>query len=229
MAGTSIFLKNNDKDCKSSSVDKFLETVGASPKGRLGFIIDATASRGPTWDMARGLTGDLIREAGRLDMQLIFFRGGSEGLKECKASDWISDPTRFAQIMAKDECRAGYTQIARALACAKQKPKVGAVVLIGDACESAEDNLDRLCREAKQLETPVFAFQEGCDPTAEIAFREIARLSGGAYGCFDANSAKQLGELLKAVAIVAVGGAQALEGRQDEASRLLLGQMRRNG
>jgi hypothetical protein len=39
--------------------------------------------------------------------------------------------------------------------------------------------------------------------------------------------AKQLGELLKAVALLAVGGTAALEGRKDEASVLLLEQMRR--
>jgi hypothetical protein len=36
-----------------------------------------------------------------------------------------------------------------------------------------------------------------------------------------------LGELLKTVALFAVGGTTALEGRKDAASMLLLGQMRR--
>jgi hypothetical protein len=31
-------------------------------------------------------------------LQLVFFRGGSDSREECVASDWISDPTRFAQI-----------------------------------------------------------------------------------------------------------------------------------
>jgi hypothetical protein len=48
------------------------------------------------------------------------------------------------------------------------------------------------------------------------------------YGRFDAQSAKQLSDLIKAAAVVAKGGAQALENRQDNASRLLLGQMKRN-
>ena len=58
---------------------------------------------------------------------------------------------------------------------------------------------------------PVFLFQEGRDPKAERAFREIARLSRGAYCPFDAGSARQFRELLAAVAIYASGGRKALK------------------
>jgi hypothetical protein len=203
--------------------------------GKLIFALDSTASRGPTLDMSRGLTGEMIREAasvGRLDMQLVYFRGGSDGPKECRASEWTSDPIRFAQIMAKVECKAGYTQISRALTHARNetlRTKVGAVVLVGDACEVADDDLDRVsgvASELGKLKTPVFAFLEGRNPEAEIGFRKIAHVSGGAFGRFDACGVKQLGGLLRAAAAVAVGGVQALEGRKDQASALLLGQMK---
>jgi hypothetical protein len=186
--------------------------------------------------MARGLTGDMIREAasvGSLGLQLVYFRGGSDGPRECATTNWISDPIRLAGIMANVECRAGHTQISRVLSHTSRetlKAKVGALVLIGDACEPADDNLDRLCSEAAdlgKLKTPIFAFQEGRDATAESAFRKIASLSGGAYGRFDSGAAAQLGELLKAVALFAVGGTTVLEGRKDATSVLLLGQMRR--
>ena len=58
---------------------------------------------------------------------------------------------------------------------------------------------------------PVFVFHEGHEPVAERAFREIARLSGGAYCRFDASSAQQLRDLLSAVAVFAAGGRRALE------------------
>jgi len=163
MAEPSIFTRatdNNDKaQAGPSAVDKFLEkaTGRSQGVGRIVFAIDATASRGPTWDMARGLTGDMIREAtsvGRLELQLVFFRGGSDSREECVASDWISDPTRFAQIIAKVECRAGYTQITRALAHGRRettKDKVNAMVLIGDACEPVEDTMDSVSVEAAEL------------------------------------------------------------------------------
>ena len=206
--------------------------------GRLLFALDATASRGPTWDMAKGLTGNMIREAmsvGRLELQLVFFRGGGDTRQECVASDWIADPTRLVQTMAKVECRAGYTQIARTLVHAKRESigsRVDAVVLIGDACEPVEDPLDILIGEAaelRQLKTPVFAFLEGSNPEAEKGFRAIAKGSNGAFGRFNAGSAKQLGELLRAVSVFAAGGITALQKRTDPASTLLLKQMNAAG
>ena len=63
---------------------------------------------------------------------------------------------------------------------------------------------------------PVFLFQEGSDAKAERAFREIARLSRGAYCRFDAGSARQLRALLAAVAVYATGGRKALKDFSDE-------------
>ena len=47
-----------------------------------------------------------------------------------------------------------------------------------------EEKLDDLCALAGELAllgVKAFMFQEGEDPVAERAFREIARLTGGAY------------------------------------------------
>ena len=73
---------------------------------------------------------------------------------------------------------------------------------------------------------PVFMFQEGDDPSVKRTFRDIAASTGGAYAKFEAGAAKQLGELLKAVARFATGGIAALASQKDEASVLLLGQMK---
>jgi len=69
-------------------------------------------------------------------------------------------------------------------------------------------------------------FQEGNDPEAEHAFREIVRLTGGAYCRFDPGAARQLAELLRAVAVYAVGGLTALAARQDAGAIKLLSQLR---
>ncbi|MEL6289176.1 MAG: VWA domain-containing protein, partial [Pseudomonadota bacterium] len=61
------------------------------------------------------------------------------------------------------------------------------------------------------LGRPVFIFQEGRSRSVEAAYREIARLSGGAYSRFDAGSAAQLRALLSAVAVYASGGRRALQ------------------
>ena len=76
-----------------------------------------------------------------------------------------------------------------------------------------EEDIDTLCHKAGELgllNLPMFLFHEGGDPIAARAFREMARLSGGAYCPFDLASARQLRELLSAVAVYAAGGRQAL-------------------
>jgi len=72
-------------------------------------------------------------------------------------------------------------------------------------------------------------FQEGHDPVAEKAFREIARLTRGAYCRFDTGSAHELGELLRAAAVYAAGGVKALadlSARRNTGAQKLLAQMR---
>jgi hypothetical protein len=216
-----------------TELDAFLAEIRSeskvSPRGRLIFALDATASRRSTWDAAASLQADMFREAaaiGNLDLQLVYYRGENE----CKASRWLSDPGQLAQIMSRVECVAGETQIRKVLTHARKETAllhISALVFVGDAME---ENPDRLCSEARKLgqsKTPAFIFQEGRASDVERVFREIAHVSGGAYGRFDSRAAKQLGELLKAVALFAVGGTTALEGRKDAASMLLLGQMRR--
>jgi hypothetical protein len=89
------------------------------------------------------------------------------------------------------------------------------------------DNLANLAGELGLLGVPAFMFQEGHDTAAERAFREIARLTKGAYCRFDAGSADQLRELLRAVAAYAAGGRKALEGSARGRGQLLLEQLKR--
>ena len=78
------------------------------------------------------------------------------------------------------------------------------------------------------LKVPVFMFQEGHDADAEQAFREIARLTGGAWCRFDPGAAAQLRELLRAAAAYAAGGREALLrlSKTTSGAAKLLGQMK---
>jgi hypothetical protein len=199
-------------------------------RGRLIFALDATMSRQPTWDMACALQADMFREAasiGSLDIRLVYYRG----LTECRASGWISDSAQLARLMGKIDCRGGNTQIGKVLAEARREATasgVRAVVFVGDAMEEGVDDLCARAGELGMLKVPVFMFQEGHDSDAERAFREIARLTGGAWCRFDAGAAAQLRELLRAVAAYAAGGREALmrlSARESSAARLL-GQMK---
>jgi hypothetical protein len=211
---------------------KSLTTPTAAGRGRLVFAMDATMSREPTWDLALGLQAEMFRvvkDVGGLDVQLVYFRGAGE----CRASKWVSDPEALARLMTTVSCRGGHTQIYRVLAHVKAEAedrKINAVVFVGDAMEEAVDDLCAKAGELGLLGVPAFLFQEGPDPAVSKAFREIARLTGGATCQFDAGSARQLRELLSAVAVYAAGGRGALErlshARDGDGARRLLSQMK---
>ena len=219
-------------------IAEFIERVHAlgpasasDKRGRLIFALDATMSRQPTWDSACALQADMFREAaktGGLDIQLVYFRG----LGECRASGWVAGAEKLAGLMSAIDCRGGHTQIGKVLSHARQeygKQRVQAMVFVGDAMEEKIDDLCTAAGELGLLGVPVFMFQEGNDPVAENAYREIARLSRGAYCRFDTGAAHQLGELLRAVAAYAAGGLKALadlSARRSDGARKLLAQLR---
>jgi hypothetical protein len=187
-------------------------------------------SRQPTWDMACALQADMFREAaglGSLDIRLVYYRG----LNECRATGWISDSAQLANLMGKIDCRGGSTQIGKVLSEARREAitsGVRAVVFVGDAMEERVDDLCAKAGELGLLKVPVFMFQEGHDVTAEQAFKEIARLTGGAWCRFDPGAAAQLRELLRAAAAYAAGGRKALLqlSKTGSGAAKLLGQMK---
>src|SRR5262245_26928542 len=203
----------------------------ADGRGRLVFALDATMSRQPTWDMACTLQADMFREAasvGSLDIRLVYYRG----LDECRATSWISDSAQLARLMGKIDCQGGNTQIGKVLSETRREAVaagVRALVFVGDAME---ENVDELCARAGELgllKVPAFMFQEGHDPVAEQAFRELARLTRGAYCRFDPGAAHQLAELLRAAAAYAAGGMRALadlSARRQAGAIKLIEQMR---
>jgi hypothetical protein len=210
---------------------KALTPQTGAGRGRLIFAMDATMSRQPAWDMALAIQADMfkaVKTVGGLDIQLLYFRGAGE----CRASKWVGDPDALARLMTAVECHGGYTQIRKVLTHTRQeseKWKINAVVYVGDCMEEDADDLCGRAGELALLGVPMFLFQEGQDARAERTFREIARLTKGAWCRFDAGSATQLRELLTAVAVFATGGQRALEqleGPGQRGGRLLLGQMK---
>jgi len=209
----------------TDDVSAFLEKIASAPlikaageRGRLIFALDATASREPTWERACRIQGQMFAAAsasGGLEIQLCYYRGYAE----FDASPWLRQADDLVKRMTAVHCLGGYTQIAKLLRHAigeTRIKKVDAVVFVGDCIE---ENAGRLCELAGQLgilTVPVFVFQEGLDPVAEQTFRQITRLTRGAFCHFDAGSAQELRDLLSAVAVYASGGRRALEdfGRQ---------------
>lgn len=188
-------------------------------------------SRQPTWDKAVHIQGEMFETAadiGGLDMQVAFFRGQGEFRK----SPWLASGADLAKRMSRVECRGGLTQIERLLNHTLREAEEGgvdALVYVGDAME---ENADHLCARAGELGlrgVRGFFFQEGHDADVAAVYKEMARLSGGAYAAFDMNSAEQLRALLKAVATYAAGGHNALKAlhdKGDKAAQRLLPQMK---
>ncbi len=204
----------------SAQVEAFLNRVAAVPapaaaggRGRLIFAMDATASREPSWDQACQIQGEMFaatEDLGGLEIELVYYRG----FGEFRHTKWLTDSRSLVRQMTGVFCLGGHTQIRKVLRHAIDETKrkaVNAVVFVGDCMEEDVDLLCHLAGELGLLGVPVFIFHEGNEPIAARCFRQIARLTKGAYLSFDAASARQLRDLLGAVAVYAAGGRRALE------------------
>ncbi|MCL6414854.1 VWA domain-containing protein [Aestuariirhabdus sp. Z084] len=235
MGGRSKALKPHSS---STEIERFLQRSDSLPllssscRGRLIFALDATASREPTWDRASHIQSQMFantRALGELYVQLCYYRG----YHQFKGSRWMSDSKGLLEVMEGVRCLGGQTQIARVLQHALDESRnqpVQGLVFIGDCVEEPVDLLCDLAGQLKICGTPVFVFHEGHDVVASAAFRQIARISGGAYAPFNLNSASALESLLSAVAAFSIGGIPALEklaGQHCEQVKLIKQQLER--
>ncbi len=210
------------KKASRSEIDAFMRQVAATPppqvapgqRGRLLFAMDATASRQPSWDRASQIQGEMFSQTaalGGLEIQLAFYRG----FGEFKVSPWTTNSNDFLRRMSSVFCLAGETQIGKVLGHAVNEAKkdkaLNALVFVGDSLEEDIDALGAIAGELGLLGVPAFMFHEGTDPIAAFGFKQVAKLTGGAYCRFDAGSAQALRDLLSAVAVFAAGGRRALE------------------
>jgi hypothetical protein len=209
---------------------------GEPGRGRLIFALDATMSRQPTWDAAQQVQGQMFAAAaaacGGLDIQLVYFRG----FNECRASAFMRDGAGLGAAMATISVRGGQTQIGRVLRHIRAERQdssllgpLGAFVYIGDAMEEKADDLGRIAGELGLLGVKGFFFHEGGDAGAAACFKDLARLTGGAFATFDSRAPGRLAALLRAAAAFAAGGHKALRDRAeagDAEARLLLGQLK---
>ena len=225
------------------AVARFLADVAASnppattdtEPNRILFALDATASRAPTWDMAMNLHAELFQAAaddsadtgpGGLAVQLVYYRG----FEEFHASPWSSSPPDLLRRMTGVVCRGGLTQIQRVLAhslAEARAVRVKAAVFVGDACEEAHGQVIAAAGRLALFKVPFFVFQEGHDPRAARIFRDIARITGGAYAPFAPGSADQLRTLFGAVARYASRGRSGLREIEHRLARDMLTQLPR--
>ena len=225
------------RNSSQQEIGDFLRKVAAMPAkksfsnpGRLIFAMDATASREPTWDHACHIQGQMFEQTaalGGLTIQLCYYRGYGE----FSISPWLLGSNELLKRMTAVRCLGGYTQIEKVLRHTikeTRRQKVNALVFVGDCMEEQAERLFQLAGRLGIHAVPTFLFHEGHEPNAERAFRQIARLTRGAYCRFTTTSALQLKDLLSAVAVYAAGGHRALEkfgDRQGEAVKQLIHQV----
>ena len=217
-------------------VSRFLALARKTPPAQRGahgehdarilFAMDATASREPTWDMAMNLHAELFSAAagGGVAVQLAYYRG----FNEFHASPWSTSAAALLAQMTGVRCRGGLTQIGRVLQHAldeSRQQRIKAVVFIGDACEEDHDALAGRAGQLAVFNLPCFVFQEGADPVANRAFRDIAAITRGAHVPFAPGSADTLRTLFGAVAAYAARGRDGLAAIEHAAARRLLAQL----
>lgn len=197
------------------------------PPPGLIFAMDATASRQPSWDRAIEVQASMFSAmAPGSKVQLVYFRG-----TEFFASRWSRSPHELAAVMRTVTCVGGLTQIGYVLSHCERAAAFGSVsalIYVGDSMEEDSKELAALARKLAHRGVACFMFQEGCDPAAAAAFREIAGLTKGAHCRLGRHSADELKDLLTAAAAYASGGrSKLLELAQHQsAARLLLSQLK---
>lgn len=175
---------------------------------RLVLAVDATASRARSWAAAKLLTDNVLCALpGKLKAALAVHGGNRVKL----FTRFTSDPGKLRDMAAGIECEAGETRLLDILNQVLEKREVGWVVYIGDAFEEDEVKARKIANKLRANETRVIILHDG--PPLDV-FASITERTGGALLPFDASALDRMGELLAAVAVVAVGGTEALKAKQ---------------
>lgn len=188
---------------------------------RLGFIIDATASRSKRWEEAQVIQAQMFRAAAKLaalSLRLIHFGGN-----ELTDRGWVTSPRAVAAKMAGVRCVSGSTQILPALAVfAAEGPqsRADAIILIGDCFEEDVREAEALALALKVAGIKVFSFLDGDDGTAQDVFRRLADITGGKFARL--GEGLPLADLCQGVTLLTAGGQQALARLPDERVKRLL-------
>jgi len=198
---------------------------------RIGFIIDATASREETWERAQAIQAKMFRAVaglGRLSLRLVHFGGG-----EIVDHGWLGNPREAAARLARVECVRGRTRILPALERfyfwnERNGQRPDAIILIGDTFEEDGSQIEPIGGLLWAAGVKVFAFLEGEDWTAESAFRLLAERTRGKFAKLGDDL--PLSELCTGVALLAAGGEKALlAAPKTSATQLLLEGPTKNG
>jgi len=191
---------------------------------RLVVAFDATASRQPAWDaFSQPLQDDLLGALpGELDVALAV-HGGS---RVHTFTGFTSDASELRDLAAGVRCAAGTTRLLDILDRVVKLRRVGVVLYVGDCFEESHKRAMRLADELLLNGTRVIILHDTSGFGASglpwqipvmpgaAAFAALAERTGGAVLPFDPSSLDALGELLQAVAVLAVGDIELLKAKE---------------
>jgi hypothetical protein len=183
-----------------------------SVTARVVFALDATGASQRIWPLATFVQSemfDAVKRLGTLDVQLLYFRGFSE----CRASGWLRESSRLRELMTSVQCGGMQTQITTVLRHALKEARVQplrSVIYVGSGFAEDFDSVAQVARELAQIGVPIFAFYDSAQPLAGQAFVEMARITHGVALPFSHAEQGVLAGLLRASALFAVGGKEAL-------------------
>jgi hypothetical protein len=193
---------------------------------RLVFAIDATASREPAWEALSKPLHDKLLAAlpDGLEVALAIHGGG----RLQTFSRFTSNPAELRDIAASVRCQSGETRLLDILDRAAGEKGVSCVCYVGDAFEEDAKRARRIADALRLNGTRVIILHDGPPPDA---FGMIAERTGGALLPFDSSALDALGELLQAVAVLAVGDVELLIAQQERmpAATLLLEHLKGGG
>ena len=213
------------KDLSASSpastramIDSFLDQTKRVPAvsntmARLIFVLDATMSRQPTWDLACRVQSEMFAvaaaSAGWTFSWSTFAASTSAGPRA-----GVVEPRALTDLMIKIDCRGGQTQIGRVLAaCALARSRrfpVRVMVYVGDAMEEPSTTFAARAGELGLLGVKAFMFHEGRDPPPRRRSRRSRGSPAAPMRASIRRAPNALRDLLQAAAAYAAGGVEGI-------------------
>ena len=205
------------------AVRSAVRTTGLSGGGNLGFVFDATSSRGHVWDTAKEAFQQMFRNFGsKSSANIRFMDFGNEG--DIVDRNWTSDVESLCNAVQEVSCRVGVTQINPCLQkFAQEKDGMipNSIIYVGDHYEETEADLEETISIMRQNNIKVFPFLDSNCPNAERMYRHLAESTGGIFAMFN-DPSTPLNDLCEGVLRLTVGGTNALQQLENAAVKQLL-------
>ncbi len=172
---------------------------------KIAFLFDATGSRNPTWEEAQKWQEEIINEfaSAGAEVGIVVHRGG-----KVKDVGWFTNGNDAKSAMSEITCETGLTQIAHGLKVCTEGPDnkpPKAIIMIGDAYETEDEDYNKVAQELKKKNIPVHAFfEEGGTTRGKDVYDKISKITGGVFK--ELGPDMQLKDLVRTLFVYSIEG-----------------------